>query len=79
MASSTAPDGRSPVSLFNFENFVSIVVLCGAMTGEQTTLVLGLVVFGLLVLLLSRQRTRKAKKSPLGKAKPLNTTKKKRK
>ncbi len=47
------------------------------MTGEQTTLVLGLVVFGLLVVLLSRSRT-KSKATPSAKSKSLKPTKKRR-
>ena len=48
------------------------------MTGEQMTLVLGLIVFGLLVLLLSRGRTKATEEFTRTKPKPIKSTRKKR-
>jgi hypothetical protein len=49
------------------------------MTGEQMTLVLGLIVFGMLVLSLSRARTRTPEAHPPGKSKPTRAVHKRRK
>lgn len=48
------------------------------MTGEQMTLVLGLVVFGVMVVLLSRSRAKQAENVAKGKPRPVKARKKRR-